>query len=73
MKQIVAVNSVSLAATLATAGGARSDVRPSLPDGDGPPFSGAVRVGDTLYLSGCKLRDMMAPWLGEAPFSLWSW
>lgn len=52
MKQIVAVITISLAATLATAGGARSYVRPSLPDGDGPPFSGAVRVGDTLYLSG---------------------
>ena len=32
--------------------GERSYVRPSLPGGDGPPFSGAVRVGDTLYLSG---------------------
>ena len=52
MKQIIAVIAVSLAATLATAGGERSYVRPSLPDGDGPPFSGAVRVGDTLYLSG---------------------
>ena len=30
----------------------RSYVRPSLPDGDGLPFSGAVRIGDTLYLSG---------------------
>jgi reactive intermediate/imine deaminase len=30
----------------------RSYVRPSLPDGDALPFSGAVRVGDTLYLSG---------------------
>jgi 2-iminobutanoate/2-iminopropanoate deaminase len=30
----------------------RSYVRPSLPTGGGPPFSGAVRVGDTLYLSG---------------------
>jgi 2-iminobutanoate/2-iminopropanoate deaminase len=35
-----------------SAGEDRSFVRPSLPDGDGPPFSGAVRVGDTLYLSG---------------------
>jgi len=52
MKQIIAVIAISLAATLATAGGERSYVRPSLPDGDGPPFSGAVRVGDTLYLSG---------------------
>ena len=34
------------------AGEKRSYVRPSLPSGDGPPFSGAVRVGDTLYLSG---------------------
>lgn len=31
---------------------ARTYVRPSLPTGDGPPFSGAVRVGNTLYLSG---------------------
>jgi 2-iminobutanoate/2-iminopropanoate deaminase len=52
MKHISAVIVISLAATLATAGGERSYVRPSLPDGDGPPFSGAVRVGDTLYLSG---------------------
>ena len=36
----------------ASAASERSYVRPSLPDGDGPPFSGAVRVGDTLYLSG---------------------
>jgi reactive intermediate/imine deaminase len=30
----------------------RSYVRPSLPSGDSLPFSGAVRVGNTLYLSG---------------------
>jgi enamine deaminase RidA (YjgF/YER057c/UK114 family) len=30
----------------------RSYVRPSLPGADGPPFSGAVKVGNTLYLSG---------------------
>ena len=35
-----------------SAGEDRSYVRPSLPDSSGPPFSGAVRVGDTLYLSG---------------------
>jgi len=52
MKQIIAVIAISLAATLTTAAGERSYVRPSVPDGDGPPFSGAVRVGDTLYLSG---------------------
>ncbi len=52
MKHISAVIVISLAATLATAGGERSYVRPSLPDGGGSPFSGAVRVGDTLYLSG---------------------
>ncbi len=52
MKQIFVVIAISLAATLAAAGGERSYVRPSLPGGDGPPFSGAVRVGDTLYLSG---------------------
>jgi len=39
-------------ATLALAADERSYVRPGLPDGDGPPFSGAVRIGDTLYLSG---------------------
>jgi reactive intermediate/imine deaminase len=30
----------------------RSYVQPSHADGDGFPFSGAVRTGDTLYLSG---------------------
>ena len=52
MKQIIAVITVSLVASLVTAGSPRSYVRPGLPGGDGPPFSGAVRVGDTLYLSG---------------------
>ena len=32
--------------------GARSYVNPGMPGQDGLPFSGAVRVGDTLYLSG---------------------
>lgn len=36
----------------AAAGEGRSYVRPSAPAGEGPPFSGAVLVGDTLYLSG---------------------
>jgi 2-iminobutanoate/2-iminopropanoate deaminase len=45
MMTMVVVGSIS-------AGEARTYVRPSLPGGDGPPFSGAVRVGDTLYLSG---------------------
>ena len=31
---------------------ARSHVRPGLASADGLPFSGAVRVGETLYLSG---------------------
>ena len=60
MKQtaaIIAVIVISLTATLATAGGERSYVRPSAPDGDGPPFSGAVRIGDTLYLSGALGLD----------------
>lgn len=35
-----------------SAGGDRSYVWPNRPDGDGPPFSSAVRIGDTLYLSG---------------------
>jgi 2-iminobutanoate/2-iminopropanoate deaminase len=36
----------------AMAGDGRSYVRPSSPAGEGPPFSGAVLIGDTLYLSG---------------------
>jgi len=54
MKSIVAFL-VVLVVTLATpawAGEPRTYVRPSQPDGDGPPFSGAVKIGDTLYLSG---------------------
>ena len=47
----VAVLVLAIAGSIA-AGEDRSYVRPSVPDGDGPPFSGAVRVGDTLYLSG---------------------
>ena len=35
-----------------SAGGDRSYVWPNRPDGDGPPVSSAVRIGDTLYLSG---------------------
>jgi len=38
--------------TLASDAAERSYVRPSVPGGDGLPFSGAVKVGDTLYLSG---------------------
>lgn len=30
----------------------RTYVRPGLPGGDGLPFSGAVKIDDTLYLSG---------------------
>lgn len=30
----------------------RTYVRPGLPEGDGLPFSGAVKIDDTLYLSG---------------------
>jgi reactive intermediate/imine deaminase len=43
---------VVLALSAAEPPGKRSFVRPSLAGGDGRPFSGAVRVGDTLYLSG---------------------
>ncbi len=32
--------------------GTRSFIDPGSPANDSPPFSGAVRVGDTLYLSG---------------------
>jgi len=55
MKQIIVVIAVVLIVTLSapvSIAGERSYVRPSLPDGDGPPFSGAIRIGDTLYLSG---------------------
>ena len=52
MKQIIAVIVITCVATLASAGNERSYVRPSLSDDDGLPFSGAVKVGDTLYLSG---------------------
>jgi reactive intermediate/imine deaminase len=53
-RRVVAVLVVVLGAGAAFAGAAenRSYVRPSLPSGDGPPFSGAVRVGNTLYVSG---------------------
>jgi 2-iminobutanoate/2-iminopropanoate deaminase len=47
-----AVLVVVVLAPLTSAAADRSYVRPSLPGGEGPPFSGAVRVGDTLYLSG---------------------
>ena len=39
-------------APLVAAAAERGYVRPGLPGGDGLPFSGAVRIGDTLYLSG---------------------
>lgn len=48
---LVALVIVMLAAPV-SAGEPRAYVRPSLPGGDGPPFSGAVKTGDTLYLSG---------------------
>ncbi len=48
-----AVTVLIVASSLISAQAAdRSYVRPGLPSGDGLPFSGAVRVGDTLYLSG---------------------
>jgi 2-iminobutanoate/2-iminopropanoate deaminase len=56
MKRTTIILLIPLAAVVlaaaAAAAGERSYVRPSAPGGDGPPFSGAVRVGDTLYLSG---------------------
>ena len=54
-KRSVAVMTIAIVIALSaasSAGGDRSYVRPSAPNGDGPPFSGAVRIGDTLYLSG---------------------
>jgi 2-iminobutanoate/2-iminopropanoate deaminase len=56
MKQrSIAVMTIAIAVALyaaPSAAGDRSYVWPSLANGDGPPFSGAVRIGDTLYLSG---------------------
>ena len=55
MKKLITAISLLVVFVLAPLGSTaaeRSYVRPSLPDGDGPPFSGAVRIGDTLYLSG---------------------
>ena len=55
MKKLITAISLLVVFVLAPLGSMaaeRSYVRPSLPDGDGPPFSGAVRIGDTLYLSG---------------------
>ena len=49
---VSAALAISVLVTVASAGDDRTYVRPSLPGGDGPPFSGAVRVADTLYLSG---------------------
>ena len=54
-KRSVAVMTIAIVIALSaapSAGGDRSYVRPSGPNGDGSPFSGAVRIGDTLYLSG---------------------
>jgi len=51
-KRIALTAMIMVVAITVSAGEGRRYVRPSLPDGDGPPFSGAVRVGDTLYLSG---------------------
>jgi reactive intermediate/imine deaminase len=36
----------------ATSAETRTYIDPGSPAGDAPPYSGAVRVGDTLYLSG---------------------
>ena len=55
MKKLITTISllvVFVLAPLASTADERSYVRPSLPDGDGLPFSGAVKIGDTLYLSG---------------------
>ena len=53
-KRITAISLlvVFVLAPMALTADERSYVRPSPPDGDGPPFSGAVKIGDTLYLSG---------------------
>jgi 2-iminobutanoate/2-iminopropanoate deaminase len=54
-KQSVAVMTIAIVIALSaapSAGGDRSYVWPSRPSGEGPPFSSAVRIGDTLYLSG---------------------
>lgn len=51
-KVVCLVGLVVMLTALVSAGGPRTHVRPSQPGGDGPPFSGAVKVGGTLYLSG---------------------
>ena len=55
MKKLITTISllvVFVLAPLASTADERSYARRSLPDGDGLPFSGAVKIGDTLYLSG---------------------
>jgi enamine deaminase RidA (YjgF/YER057c/UK114 family) len=53
MKQQATLIAVGLVlASGALAAGERSFVRPSRAGGDGPPFSGAVEVDGTLYVSG---------------------
>ena len=55
MQNIRISASLLLAVVLLLPGAAsaqRSYIAPSHPDGDGSPFSGAVQVDDTLYLSG---------------------
>ena len=46
------VLAVAIFAQAACAQQDRNYIDPSSVNGDGPPFSGAVQVGDTLYLSG---------------------
>jgi reactive intermediate/imine deaminase len=55
MKPFIALFSLLLSLSAGTSeafAGARSYVDPGSPAGDGLPYSGAVRVGDTLYLAG---------------------
>ncbi len=49
---IILIALIATALGSATHAGDRSYVDPSLPKDGGLPFSGAVQVGDTLYLSG---------------------
>lgn len=49
---IVSLIAASLVACSTISAADRTYINGSSVDGDGPPFSGAVMVGDTLYLSG---------------------
>ncbi len=54
---VVGLVIVAVSAAPGTSAQERSYVRPSTASGDGPAFSGAVKVGNTLHVSGTLGRD----------------